>query len=262
MSLVRIPVKCCADTDEVVNTYCFVHWVRGTTRQSVTRLLVIWLGVWWSQRCSHLPNRLHARKSLWGCRRVVGETRGPGYVLQHACDQTRPELDECSQTSTWISRPAPSGTRSLCELRPSWQLGGQILTCFACILDFHRSCNQQLETLLDSRCAAEACLRRKCRPHQSMPTLPSCMQDTGCFSCVCRIIFSESCLQVAFRTHTVSTRKESEKKKSRQAHLINIVLFPTITKTKEDIMVFLALSVPLTLFNLCLLLNSHCRPYV
>ena len=29
MSLVRIPVNCCAETDEVVNKNCFVVWVGG-----------------------------------------------------------------------------------------------------------------------------------------------------------------------------------------------------------------------------------------
>ena len=46
MFLVRIPVNCCAEIDEVVIKYCFVLWVwRGAIRQFSTRLLVNWLGV-------------------------------------------------------------------------------------------------------------------------------------------------------------------------------------------------------------------------
>ena len=90
------------------------------------------------------------------------------------------------------SGPVPGGTCSVCELRPSWQLEGQTLTCAGCLLDFHLSCSQHIETRLGSRCAAEACLHRVCCPHKSMPTLPLCMQDSGLFCCVCRFTFSES----------------------------------------------------------------------
>ena len=34
MSLVRFPVNCCAETDEVVNKYCFVVWVCGARRDT------------------------------------------------------------------------------------------------------------------------------------------------------------------------------------------------------------------------------------
>ena len=40
MSLVRIPVNCCADTDEVVYKYCFVHWVRGARHNKAAGELI------------------------------------------------------------------------------------------------------------------------------------------------------------------------------------------------------------------------------
>ena len=42
-SLVRVPVNCCADTDEVANKFFLCSLgvgVRGTTRQSLPRMLV------------------------------------------------------------------------------------------------------------------------------------------------------------------------------------------------------------------------------
>ena len=176
MFFVRIPDKCCADTDEVVNKYCFVHWVwvRGTTRQSLTRLLVHCLGVWWrfameSQcirpTCSHLPH----------CRRIDGETE------------------------VWVTFFSAVATRSI---QSSTNVSSLRRGCTLC---------SQRYVVSVVRAPSIPAARRANIDLLCMPTPPSCMQDTALFCCVCRFIFSESCLLVTLRNQAVSLRKESEK---------------------------------------------------
>ena len=90
-------------------------------------------------------------------------------------------------------RAGPSGTSSLCELWPSWQLEGQLFCFVLRAFCFHLSCSQQRETILGSRCAAEVCLQRTCRPYKPMPTLPSCKARD---SFACRFPLSESSFQI------------------------------------------------------------------
>ena len=125
--------------------------------------------------------------------------------------------------------------------------------------------------MLGSRCAAEACLHRCCRPEKPMPTLPSRLQafavsaDSPFMSPLSRLTWTPwSQLSLGDSSESNSFTSSRIGEKTTKTHsLINIsFVILIITRTKETIMVYLALSVPLTLFNLSLLLNSHCRPYV
>ena len=139
------------------------------------------------------------------------------------------------------SRPFPIGTLcSLCELRPSREFEGPILTCVACLLDFRLSCNQHVETVLDSRCAAEAGLHRICQADADAAILHARLGiillrlQIHLFLSVIKDQLGQvgaNCNRVTVRNHAVSPRTESAK--LRKAHLINIVFFFVITKTNE-----------------------------
>ena len=62
-----------------------------------------------------------------------------------------------------------------------------------------------------------------------------------------------NCLLRTFSKSRSINSRGNWRKNQQQAHITNIVLLLIITTT---------LSVPLTLFNLCLLFHSHCRRYV
>ena len=157
------------------------------------------------------------------------------------------------------SRLVPCCTSCLLyELRPSWQPKGQNID-LPCVPSRPPPLLQPAaqyyarQTLCCSSVSAPnhvSLTSRFRRYHLACKT-----QDYFC--CVCRFNFLSALFRLLFEIaqfHLVRNRKNP-----RQAHLINIVLLLITTKTKEDIMVILALSLPLTHLNLCLILNSHCR---
>ena len=185
---------------EVVNKYCFVVWVGGARHNTtvfdnaagelIERLVELRARIIvYSSEMFQPSKPFCARKSLWEVSTHRWRSRGSCYVLLRGCHQRLQEFNERFMSSMRIHVHFSSVRRVDCA--SSWQLEGKILTCCACLLDFHISCNGQLVKLVGSRCATEACLHQLCRPCKSMPTLPPCMQDSGFFCCVCSFTFSE-----------------------------------------------------------------------
>ena len=154
--------------------------------------------VYSTENVSTCQNPLHARKSLWEDVGAPMEKQRFGSRSSARLPPKASRIRRMFQVFGMDSSPVPSGSsRLLCELRPSWQTEGQEATCAACFRDFHISCNQQLETMNGSRCAAEACLHRIWRLDKPMPTVPLCMQDSGFFCRGCRFTFSESSFNIS-----------------------------------------------------------------
>ena len=107
-------------------------------------------------KCFNLPDPLHARELLW----EIASMEKQRFRLRSSA-RLPPEayrIRRMIHVFDVDSRPVPSGT--------------------SCSLS-----NQPLETMLCSRCAAEASLGRICRFCKPMPTRPSCTKDSGIFWC-------------------------------------------------------------------------------
>ena len=188
-----------ADTDEVVNKYCFVHWVWGARHNKtvfdkaagelIGHLVEIRTGIIVYSTEMFQPAKPSARSQV-----VVGLS-GASMEKQKfgllSYDWLPPEASIIRRIFQVCDVDRPQRYVVFIVRTPSWQLESRILTCAACLLDFHLPCNQQLETTLGSRCAAEACLRRICRPKKPMPRYHLACK-TRIILLVCRFIFSES----------------------------------------------------------------------
>ena len=154
------PTQMRSSTSHALLTGC---GVRGTARQSLPRLLVSCLGVCGDSRWNHRDfdrnvstcHTLCTLASCCGrCRRIDGESDGLRSSARLPPEGYR--IRRMFHVFDVDSRPVLSGT--------------------SCSVS-----NQPLETMLCSRCAAEASLGRICRFCKPMPTRPSCTKDSGIF---------------------------------------------------------------------------------
>ena len=150
MSLVRIPVNCCADTAEFVNKYCFVHMVWGPKQNKtvfdepagelIGLLVEILAGVIVYTTEMFQPVTPFARSQVYV--EDVGASMEKQRFELLSSARLPPEtsgIRRMCQIFDVDPRPVPNGTScSVCELRPSWQLESQpILASAACLLHFH-----------------------------------------------------------------------------------------------------------------------------
>ena len=210
--------------------------LRGTTIQPLTRLLVSFIGrlveiragiIVYSVETFQLATPCDSLASRCGrCRRIGGEAKVR--VTFSSAVATSSVLK-----STNVSSLRRGFTPSSQRYVVSWQLESQPDNdLWRPFWEFHRVCTEYVA------------LTRRCRRyHLACKTRGSFAASAD--SSFLQHLFDELC-----RNQAISPREESEKLRRRT------------TKTKEAVVVNFALSVPLTLFNLCLLLNSHCRPYV
>ena len=165
------PTQMRSSTSHALLTGC---GVRGTARQSLPRLVGELFGRLWrfAMESSCDSTEMFQFAIPFARSQVVGDV-GASMEKQRSRLRSSARLPpEAYRIRRMFhvfdvdSRPVPSG--SSCSLS-----------------------NQPLETLLCSRCAAEASLGRICRFCKPMPTRPSCTKDSGIFWCVCRFTFSE-----------------------------------------------------------------------
>ena len=123
-SPVRMPVNCCADTDELVNKYCFVHWVWGARHNTTVfdkaagefdgRLVEIRAGIIvYSVETFNLPHPVTPSQVVVGDVGASMEKQRFGLRFPARLRPAASRSRRMFQAFDVDSRPVPSGTAYL-----------------------------------------------------------------------------------------------------------------------------------------------------